>query len=62
MCGVVKMKLDVFKHVKHVVGLQEVLVWPFGGDWKKEVSFTKRGLVSCGKCSRPSQEMSKGTG
>lgn len=29
MCGIVKMKLDVFKHVKHIVGAQEVLVWLF---------------------------------
>lgn len=29
MCGIVKMKLDVFKHVEHIVGAQEVLVWLF---------------------------------
>lgn len=35
ICRVVKMKLDVLKCVKHVVGAQEVLIWLFGGNWKK---------------------------
>lgn len=53
------MKLDV---LKHMVGIQEVLVWLFGGHWKKGVEFSKRGFVSCSKGSRPSLEIIEGTG
>lgn len=36
---VVKIKLDVLKHMKNVVGAQEILVWFFGGHGKQGVEF-----------------------
>lgn len=38
------MKSDVLNHMKHVVGAQKVLVWLFGGSWKKWWIFPKEVL------------------